>query len=134
MGALLGIEPLRERPSMKPFLRWKVWRIILKNAILAKESISIHRLREAPPDNVTFHPETIYEEDVDNSTAQNERDRRNCNVQLKYACLNKCQSLEAAGILCGYRPWKFCDAKAVSPTYVSLDTEGSWIFGSQDAD
>ena len=54
--ALLGIEPFWERPTLEPLLRWERWRIILKLAILARERILIHILREAPPDKNTFHP------------------------------------------------------------------------------
>ena len=40
--------------------------------------------------------------------------------------------IEVTGILCGDRPWKFCDTKAVSLTYLSLGMEGRRIFGSQE--
>ena len=80
-------------------------------AILAKEGISIDRLREASPNIVKIPPEPIYDEDLDNSTAQNERDRRKRNEQLENARLKKCQKNEAARILCGNRPWKFCKNK-----------------------
>ena len=35
-------------------------------------------------------------------------------------------------ILCGEKPWKYCDSKAVSLTYLSLGVEGRRIFGSQE--
>ena len=44
----------------------------------------------------------------------------------------KCQKIEAAGILSGDRPWKFCGSKAVSLTYISLGTDGQRIFGSSE--
>ena len=100
--------------------------------IHAKEGISINILQEASPDKVSFPPEHIYEENVDKSTAQSERDRRIHNEQIKNAWLNKCQKTKAAGILCGNRLWKFFDTKAVSLTYLSLGTEGRGIFGSQE--
>ena len=56
---------------------------MLKLAIMAKEGISIDILLDDPPDKVTLPPEPIYEEDVQNSTAQSERDRRTRNEQLK---------------------------------------------------
>ena len=43
-------------------------------------------------------------------------------------CLNKCRKIEAAGILCGDRPWTFCDSEAVSFWYSSLDAEERQIF------
>ena len=75
--ALLGIEPFWEKPTLEPPLRWERWEIMLKQAILAKEGISIKILRENPPDKVTFPPEPIYEDNVENSTPQSERDLKN---------------------------------------------------------
>ena len=46
---------------------------MLKLAIMAKEGISIDILLDDPPDKVTLPPEPIYEDDVENSTAQSER-------------------------------------------------------------
>ena len=86
--ALLGTNSFWDRPTLEPPLRWERWRIILELAILFKEGISIDTLREAPPDKVTLTLEPIYEEDVDNSTARSERDRRILIKQLKNACLN----------------------------------------------
>ena len=105
---------------------------MLKLAILAKEGISIDTLQEQPPEKVIHPPEPMYEADVENSTTQNKKDSRIRNKQLKKAWLNKCQKIEAAGILCGDRPWKFCDNKAVSLTYLSLGMEGRQIFGSKE--
>ena len=113
-------------------MRWERWRIILKLAILAKEGISINILQEAPPDKVTFPLEPIYEQDVENSTAQSHRDRRIWNEQVKNTWLNKCQKVEAARMLRGDRPWKHCGNKAVSLTYLSFGLEGRRIFGSQE--
>ena len=124
--ALLGIEPFWERPTLKPPLRWERWRILLKLAIPAKESISNDILREAPPDEVTLPLEAIYKVNVDNSMAQSERDHRIRNEQIKSAWLNKCQKSEAAGIFRGDRQWKVCDTKAVSLTKVNLGMEG-WV-------
>ena len=39
--------------------------------------------------------------------------------------------VEAAGILCGDRPWKLRDSKADFLNYLSLGTKGRRIFGSQ---
>ena len=130
--ALLGIEPFWERPSLEPLLRRERWRIILKLAILVKEVISIDKKREAPPSKVTFPLEPTYEEHLDNSKTQSDRYSRIRNEKLKNAWLNKCQKIEAAGILCGDRSWKFCDIKAVSLTYLSLGTDGCRIFGSHE--
>ena len=51
---------------------------------------------------------------------------------VSFIWLNKCQKIEAAGILCGDRPWKFCDSKAVSLTYISLGMESRRIFCSHE--
>ena len=130
--ALLGIEPFWEKPTLEPPLRWDRWQIMLKLAIMAKEGISIDILLEDPPDQVTLPPEPIYEDDVENSTAQSERDRRTRNEQRKNSWFKRCQIIELVGILCGEKPWKYCDSKAVSLTYLSLGMEGRQIFGSQE--
>ena len=91
--ALLGIEPFWEKPTLEPPLRWDRWQIMLKLFILAKEGISIDTLREDNPDSVTFPPEPIYEDNVENSTSQSERDRKTRNEQLKNEWLNRCQKI-----------------------------------------
>ena len=80
---LLGIEPIWEKPTLEPPLRWDRWQIMLKLAIMAEDGVSIDILLDDPPDKVTLTPEPIYEDDVENSTAQSERDRRTRNEQLK---------------------------------------------------
>ena len=105
---------------------------MLKLVILAKEGISIDTLREDPPNKVTLPPEPIYGANVENTTAQSERDRKTRNEQLKNTWLNRCQKIELAGILCRDKPWKFCDNKTVSLTYLSLGMEGRRIFGSHE--
>ena len=102
--ALLGSKPFWEKPTLEPPLRWDRWQIMLKLAILAKEGISIDTLREDPPDKVTLPPEPIYEDNIENSTSQIERDRKIRNEQLKNAWLNRCQKIELVGILCGDKP------------------------------
>ena len=118
--ALLGIEPFWEKPTLEPPLRWVRWQIMLKSAIMAKEGISINILLEDPPDKVILPPEPIYEDNVENSTSQSERDRKIRNEQLKSSWLNFCQKIELVDIFCGEKPWKYCDNKAVSLTYLSL--------------
>ena len=128
--ALLGIEP--GKPTLEPPLRWERWQIRLKLAVLAKEGISIDTLRKDPRDKVTLPPEPISEDNVENSRSQSERDRKTRNEQLKNAWQNRCQKIELVGILCGDKPWKYCDNKAVSLTHLSLGMEGRRIFGSQE--
>ena len=81
--ALLGIEPFWEKPTLESPLRWERWHIMLNLAILAKEGISTDTLSENTPDKVILPSEPIYEENVANSTAQSERDRKTRNEQLK---------------------------------------------------
>ena len=52
-----------------------------------------HFTRSTPPNKETLPPEPIYQEDVDNSTAQCDRDHRVRNEQLKNFWLNKCQRM-----------------------------------------
>ena len=49
-------------------------------------------------------PKPPYEDAVENSTAQSERDRRARNEQAKTAWKNHCQRITAVGILCGDKP------------------------------
>ena len=69
-----GMEPFWEKPTLEPPSRWDRWQIMLKLAIMAQEGISIDTLREDPPNKVTLPPEPIYEDNVENSTSQCERD------------------------------------------------------------
>ena len=107
---------------------------MLKLAIMAKEDISIGILLEDLPYKVILPPEPIYEDNDENSTSQIERDRKIRNEQLKSLWLNRCQKIELVGILCGEKPWKYCDNKALSLTYLSLGMEGRRILGSQEPD
>ena len=91
--AFFGIEPFWEKPILEPPLRWDRCQVRLQLAILAKESISIDTLREDPPDKVTFPPEPIYQDNLENSTTQSERDRKTRNEQLQHAWLNRCQKI-----------------------------------------
>ena len=88
----------------------------MRLAILSKEGILIYKLREAPPEKVTFPTEPIYQEDVDNSSAKSKRDCKIRNEQLKSAWLDKYNKMEAAGKFSSDRPWKFCDNKPISFT------------------
>ena len=110
--ALPGIEPFLEKPTLEPPLRWDRWHIMLKLAIMAKEGISIDILLEDPPDKFILPPEPIYEDNVENSTSQSERDRRIRNEQLKNSWLNRCQKIDFVETLCGEKPWKYCHNKA----------------------
>ena len=122
--AILGIEPFWDKPTLEPPLQWDRWQIMLKVAVMAKEGISIDTLLEDPPEKVTLPTEPIYEDDVENSTSQSKTDRRIRNEQLKNYWLNRCQKIELVGILCGEKPWRYCDTKVVSLTYLSLGMEG----------
>ena len=128
--ALLGIEPFWDKPTLEPPLQWDRWQIMLKLAVLAKEGISIDILLKDLPEKVS--PDPIYEDNVESSTSQGERDRRIRNEQLKNSWLNRCHKRELVGILCGEKPWKYCDTKVVSLTYLSLGIEGRRIFGFQE--
>ena len=130
--ALLGIEPFWEKPTLEPPLRWDRWQIMLKLAIMAKEGILIDTQLEDPPDKVILPPEPIYEDNVENSTSQSEKDRKIRNEQLKNSWLNRYQKIELIGILWGEKPRKYCDSNAVSLTYLSLGMEGRRLFGSQE--
>ena len=75
--------------------------INLKLAILAEEGISTDILREAPPDEVILPPEWVYEVECSQYHGSKRSQSKILNEQLKNTRLNKCQKIEAAGILCG---------------------------------
>ena len=94
--ALFGIEPFWEKPT-------------LELSIMEKEGTSIDILLEDPPDKVILPPEPIYEDNVENSISQSERDRRIRNDRLKNSWLNRCQKVD-----------------------LSLGIDGRRIFGSHE--
>ena len=102
-------------------------------AILAKEGVLIDLQQEAPPDRVTLPPEPIYEENVDNSTTQSERDRRILNEQLKNAWLNRVRKLKRRDYCAVIDHGSLATRKAVSLTYLKLGIEGRRNFGSQES-
>ena len=58
--ALFGIEPVWEKPTLEPPLRWDRWQIMLKLAIVPKEGISIDTLREDPLRTRLLYPLNLY--------------------------------------------------------------------------
>ena len=129
--ALLGIVPFWDKPTLEPPLQWDRWQIMLKLAVMSKEGISIDILLEEPQkkSHSLLNP---YTRMTLKTALQSERDRRIRNEQLKNSWLNRCQKRELVGILCSEKPWKNCDTKVVSLTYLSLGMEGRRIFGSQE--
>ena len=105
-------------------LRWEHWRTQLKLAILAREGIVVDLLLADPPKHVVLTPEPVYEDAVENPTAQLERDILTRNEQAKTAWKNHYLRIEAIGVLWGDKPWNMCDQKASSLMYLSLGTEG----------
>ena len=120
----LGIQPFWEKANLEPPLRWEYWRTQLKLAILAREGMVVDILSADPPEHVVLPPKLAYEDVAENPTAQSERDRRTRNEQAKMAWKNRCQRIEAVGVLHGDKPWKLCDPKSSSLMYLSLETEG----------
>ena len=87
-------------------------------------------LTRSIPHKVSLPLEPIWEESVVNNTVHESVIDET--ETIKNSGLNKRQKIKAVGILCGDRPCKFCDSKAVFFTYLSLSTEGRQIFGSQE--
>ena len=79
----LGIQPFWEKATLGPPLRWEHWRTQLKLAILAREGIEVDLLLADPRENVILPLEPAYEDEVENPTAQSERDRSTRNEQAK---------------------------------------------------
>ena len=120
----LSIEPFWERPTSDPPIRWEKWRIQITLAILARENITIDTLLQPKPSTVRLPAEPKYEMPIEDTTEEAERERRIRNNQLKLQWELKCQTITEAGILCGERPWNFCDQKCLSLLYLSFGTEG----------
>ena len=128
----LEIPPFWEKATLEPPFRWESWRTQLKPVIFARAGIVVDLLSADPPEHVVLTQEPVNEDAVDNPTAQSERDRRTRNERAKMAMKNHCLRIEAIGVLCGDKPWKFCDQKSSSLMYLSLGTEGRRIFTSQN--
>ena len=80
---------------------------------------------------MTYPPEPVYQEPVENHTQATERDRKVRNQQLKVNWQNRCKKVEEIGILCGDKPWGICEQKTISLVYLSIGTEGRQIFKSK---
>ena len=70
----LGIQPFWEKATLEPQLRWEYWRAQLKLTIRAREGIVVDILLADPPEHVILPPRPVYEDAVENPTAQPERD------------------------------------------------------------
>ena len=127
----LHIEAFWEKLTAKPPLTWDKWTQQWKLALLAKEGIQLDTLLDDPPATVTYPPEPVYEEPVENHTQATERDRKVRNQQLKVNWQNRCKKVVEIGILCGDKPWGICEQKAISLLYLSIGTEGRRIFESK---
>ena len=129
--ALLGIEPFWEKPTLEPPLQWDRWQVMLKLALWLKKAYQSILFLTTPQTKLPYLHNPSMRRTF--KTAQlKARDRRTRNEQLKNSWLNRCQKAELVGILCGEKPWKNCDSKAVSLTYLSLGVEGRRFFGSQE--
>ena len=127
----LHIEAFWEKLTATPPLTWDKWTQQWKLALLAKEGIQLDTLLDDPPATVTYPPEPVYEELVENHTQATERDRKVRNQQLKVNWQNRCKKVEEIGLLCGDKPWGICEQKTISLLSLSIGTEGRRIFKSK---
>ena len=125
------IEAFWEKPTATPPLTWDKWTQQWKLAPLANKGIQLDNLLNDPSAAVTYPPEPIYEEPVENHTQATERDRKVRNQQLKVNWQNRCKKIEEIGILCGDKSWGICEQKSISLLYLSIGTEGRRIFKSK---
>ena len=65
------------------------------------------------------------------TTHKQPRDRKIRNQQLKVNWQNRCKKIDESGILCGDKPWEFCEQKAISLLYLCIGKEGGRIFKSK---
>ena len=101
----LHVDAFWEKPAATPLLTWDKWTQQWKLALLAKERIQLEHLLNDPPATVTYPPEPIYEEPVENHTQATERERKIRNQQLNVNWQNRCKKIDEIGILCGDKPW-----------------------------
>ena len=100
----LSIEPFWERPTSDPPIRWEMWRIQVKLAILSRENITLDTLLQPIPTEVRLPAEPKHEMTIEDAAEETERDRQMRNSQLKLQWDLKCQKITEAGVLCGERP------------------------------
>ena len=83
-----------------------------KNPILAKEGNKIDVSLQQPPTTIALPPEPIYEEEIEQTNAQAQRENQLCNVRLKVVRMYKSSKVTAQGFLCEDEPWNIVDQKA----------------------
>ena len=103
----------------------------MKLALLAKEGIRSEILFNGPTPMVTYPSEPVYEEPVGNHTQVTERDRKIRNQQPKVSWQSRFKKIDEIGILCGIKPWEYCEQEASSLLYLCIRTEGRRIFESK---
>ena len=79
----LSIEPIWERPTSDPPIRWEKWRIQVKLATLARENITLDTLLQPKPTHVRLPVEPKYKLAIEDATVDTERDRQITKNQLK---------------------------------------------------
>ena len=72
---ILGLETFWEKPSSNPPTPWEKWRSQLKMALVAKTKIELDALLREKPTTLTYPPEPVEEQPVQNSTQTMERER-----------------------------------------------------------
>ena len=93
-------------------------------AIISKEGNEADVLLQPPPTSVTMPPEPIYEEEVESTNPQAERELQLCNAQLKVVWRTECAKVTAQGVLCEDKTWKIALQKATSLSILSLGVGG----------
>ena len=78
-------------------------------ALLAKQGIQLEILLNGLPTTVTYPPQPMYEEPLENHTQASELVRKVRNQQLKVTRRNRCKPIEEIGNLCGDKSWEHCD-------------------------
>ena len=125
------VDAFWEKPTVTPPLFWDKWTQLWKLALLAKEGIQLDHLLNGPLSTVTYRTEPTYEKPVENHTQATERNRKVRNQQLKVIWQNRCKKIDEIGILCGDKPWGFCEQKSSSLLYLSIGTEWRRLFKSK---
>ena len=122
------VDAFWEKPKVTPPLSLDKWTQQWKLALLAKIGIQLEHMLNGKRSTVTYPPEPTYEEPVENHTQATKRDRKIRNQILKVKWQNRCKKISEIGILCGDKPWGYCEQKSASLLYLSIGTAGRRIF------
>ena len=119
--------PIFWESGMEPPVKWPIWAATLKLTIMAKNSINVDFLKPEIKD-LTYSAEPTYETPTENETQAQHKERDLRNNKRKVDWDNECKQIAFKGPIVDGFPWDEADLKVRSLIYLSLGTEGHWIY------